>query len=433
MRFTDILRSANANLMRNKGRTILTIVAIFVGAFTIILTTGINTGVNGYIDKQLESAGGEDYIEIMPSATLDGFRFQMGLGGASGVVEYNPNKSSSSLQIISSDDINNIRAVDGIKSADTYYRTEVEYITTKNTDKKFNINIGRMPTETINIDMITGKMVSSDAGQYQIALLPDYAVALGFDSDSAAIGQKVILVVKGMANGELREVEAVITGVQNKSIISMGKSWANKSLSQKLHSESVKGLPEQYANQAYFATAQLEPGLSTSEVQSIKDDLADLNFTAMTVEDSVGMIKSFFDAMTTVLIIFGAIALVAASLGIVNTLFMAVQERTREIGLMKAMGLGNGEIRLMFSFEAVMLGFWGSILGIIAAFGARSIANAVAEQTFLADLPGFTLVEFDPVTLIIFILVIVFIALLAGTLPARRASKLDPIEALRYE
>jgi putative ABC transport system permease protein len=112
---------------------------------------------------------------------------------------------------------------------------------------------------------------------------------------------------------------------------------------------------------------------------------------------------------------------------------MSVQERTREIGLMKAMGLSSAKIFLLFSTEAILLGFWGSALGITISIIVGNIGNSIAHETFLADFPTFNLVEFTPYNLIIITLIIMFIAFLTGTLPARRAAAENPIDALRYE
>jgi putative ABC transport system permease protein len=195
----------------------------------------------------------------------------------------------------------------------------------------------------------------------------------------------------------------------------------------------MDGMPEQYKNMAYYATGEFKSDLAESEIERIKTELKEIGYTGMTIKDQIGMVKTFFDAVTIILTVFGVIALMAASIGIINTLFMAVQERTREIGLMKAMGLGSGKIFTMFSFEAVMLGFWGSALGVGVAFVAKIITNDLASKTFLKDLPGFVLVQFDSVVIAIIVLTVMLIAFLAGTLPARRAAHQNPIDALTYE
>ena len=87
----------------------------------------------------------------------------------------------------------------------------------------------------------------------------------------------------------------------------------------------------------------------------------------------------------------------------------------------------------MFSLEAIALGFWGGVIGLIMAFIAKAIVNPLAADTFLAGLPGFTLVEFNPLYLVLIIVIVMTIAFLAGTLPASRAANKDPIESLRYE
>ena len=196
----------------------------------------------------------------------------------------------------------------------------------------------------------------------------------------------------------------------------------------------MAGLPDEYRKQGRAIVAQLDDDhIDEDKAQEVKDKLSDMGYSSLTLTDTVSMVKTFFDAITTVLTIFGAIALLAAAIGIINTLYMSVQERTREIGLMKAMGLGRGRIFGMFSLEAIALGFWGGIIGLIMAFIAKAIVNPLAADTFLAGLPGFTLIEFNPLYLVLIIVIVMTIAFLAGTLPASRAANKDPIESLRYE
>ena len=431
MKFFDVIKSANQNLLRNKGRSFLTILAIFIGSFTIILTTGINTGVNDYIGKQLDSAGGEGYLEIMPSATMEAV---MGMMGGDSVVEYNPEKNSSEMKTVSQDDVDRISQIDGIISAKAFQNVPVEYISSDLTDKRFTVSVNMLPSDNINVDIAEpGRQVDTRSAEPEITLSPNYAEALGFESDADAVGQPVTLTVINALTKEKKSTNATVVGVQNPSIVSMGRSWINESLHDKLLDMTMEGVPEQMRGRVIAITAEFDTKIGTEGLQRIKDELKDMGFEAMTVRDQVGMMVTFFDAITMVLTIFGVIALIAASIGIINTLFMAVQERTREIGLMKAMGLGKGKIRIMFSLEAVALGFWGSVLGVAVAYVASQFANQLAVETFLADLPGFTLVKFDPITVVVIIVIVMLIAFLAGTLPARRASKLDPIEALRYE
>ena len=94
MKFFDTLRAANSNLSRNKVRTILTIIAIFVGAFTLALTTGIDTGVNRYIDAQLGSIGGENTLIIMPKPSEE----TTGIVSSDKVKEYEPASENTAAQ-----------------------------------------------------------------------------------------------------------------------------------------------------------------------------------------------------------------------------------------------------------------------------------------------------------------------------------------------
>ena len=167
----------------------------------------------------------------------------------------------------------------------------------------------------------------------------------------------------------------------------------------------------------------------------IKEKLEEIGLSAMTVEDIVGTIKTFFDVIITVFQIFGFIALLAAAIGIINTLFMSVQERTREIGLDKALGMSSARVFASFSLEAISLGFWGSVFGIVVSMVLGNIANIAfhAEGGFLEAFPTFNLATYTWTNIISVTVLIMAIAFLAGTLPARQAAHKNPIDALRYE
>jgi putative ABC transport system permease protein len=130
---------------------------------------------------------------------------------------------------------------------------------------------------------------------------------------------------------------------------------------------------------------------------------------------------------------FSFIVLFVSIFGIINTLLMSVYERTREIGLMKALGMRNIKVFQLFAIESCIIGFWGSIIGIVAATGLGSIINNTLAKALADSLAGFKPYSF-PIEQVPFIIIgIVFVAFLSGTLPALKASRLDPINALKYE
>lgn len=427
MKFSDILKSASSNLMRNKGRTILTIVAIFIGAFTISLTTGVNIGVNDYIDKQVGSVGGENQIFVQP-------KMEMNMGNSDEPTKYDPDKKTSTMsqiQPMTEKDVEKIKELKGIKSVEPMKSATIDYIEGTNGEKYVFSASSTM--EDMNIDLETGKTVSQDSTAFEINLAPEYVKSLGFKSSKDAVGKTVKLGTAPTLGGEEKVVEAKIVGVRNTSLIQGGMSLMNRSLVDKLVEINEEGLPENMQNQYGMVIAAADKNSTKEDITAIKDRLDKAGYTGSTVEDEIGMIRNIINAITGVLTMFGAIALLAASFGIINTLYMSVQERTREIGLMKAMGLSSGKVFTIFSVEAALIGFLGSVLGILGAVGVGALVNQIAADSFLEALTGFTLIQFSAGSSLVIILVIMAIAFLAGTLPARRAAKLDPIESLRYE
>ncbi len=427
-----MISHANHNMWHSKGRSLLTILAIVIGAFSIMMTTGINTGVNNYIDRQLATAGSKDFLEIMPlsvASQVSGFTT-----GSSEVHEYSAKNNSTRSTTLDESDLENVRSIKGVKSAKFYNMVTTEYIASDKTDKKFQISASVMTTSSLKFDLAAGKNPDIDADEAQI-LLPDrFVKSLGFRSNSDAIGKMVRLGVSNQVTKDVSEVTARVVGVQNASVVGMGSAWLNNKAGNEVRDIQLAGMPDEYKEQAHAIVAQIDKDYMTDKgQQKIKNVLSNMGYSSMTLGDTVSMIRNFFSAITTILNIFGGITLVAAAIGVINTLFMAVQERTREIGLMKAMGLSSGKVFAMFSIEALALGFWGGVFAIIGAYIARAVLNPIASRTLLAGLPGFTLLEFNFSTLVKVMLLVMAIAFLAGTIPARRAAKKDPIEALRYE
>lgn len=434
MRLTDIIKRANHNLWYNRSRTILTTLAITVGSLTIMLTVGINAGVNGYIDKQVESTGGNDIIEVMPKGIADRMSSMMTLG-ATEVQEYRSNQGQSQQVSLTDRDLAGIKRLKGVKLAKLSDLLYPSYITRDRDEaKKYKLTVGPLAASSIKLDLAAGRSVRIDGSEAE-AILPDrYLEPLGFSSAKQAIGQMVRVGVPHRLGGQIDEVKIRIVGVQNQSIVGFGRVFLNDAAGRLIRSAYLTGMPEALQGQHGLIIIQVKPGYESKEkLAQIKQELTNMGYSSISEDDYISSIKLFFNAITVILTIFGVIALITASIGIVNTLLMSVQERTREIGLMKAMGLSSGRIFALFSLEAVSLGFWGGMLAAGLAVVIKQTVNPWAGRNFLSGLPGFNLIELNPLYVGAIVVIVMVVAFLAGTLPAKRATKQDPIQALRYE
>lgn len=225
-----------------------------------------------------------------------------------------------------------------------------------------------------------------------------------------------------------------IVAILNKNLLQDGLTLITSDFKNEVYNFQTKDQPENLKNKYMSAYASIKKDYRAEEkIKSIKEQADKLGYKALTIKDQIENIKNVVNAITGALIVFGSIALLAASFGIINTLYMSVRERTKEIGLMKAMGLSNRKIFSLFSIEAILIGFWGSVIGVLIAMGVGNLINGFATNTFLKELDGFSLTKFTLLSNVIIMAVVMFISFLAGALPSRKASKKDPIEALRYE
>jgi len=435
MKLFDIIKDANQNLLRNKLRTFLTILAIFIGSFSIISTSAIQAGVNDFIDSQVDSYGGDGYLAIVSKDSFDALEgLQGSMGNGNGPTEYDPDKIQTGMSPITKEQLEKLKKIDGI-DADSIVEQkslDITYVTSDKTDKKYLIGAEALPPGNVKVDLEVGEQLDLRSDEYQILLESKYVDALGFTNDEI-VGQKIKLVVLDEYTRNEKTFEAKVTGVIAPGVVSMGQQYTNNKLADDIYEENTKYYPEEIKSQTFAVAANYD--YEKYSADEIKDKLEDIGLSAMTIEDIIGTIKSFFDVILTVFKIFGFIALLAAAIGIINTLFMSVQERTREIGLDKALGMSSRHVFMSFSLEAISLGFWGSVFGIIVSMLIGNAVNVAfhAEGGFLEAFPTFNLATYTIPDIISVTILIMAIAFIAGTLPARQAAHKNPIDALRYE
>ena len=425
MKFLDMVGTSASNLWRNKGRTFLTIIAVCIGSFTIALTSAVNMGVNDYIQRQLSVFGEDSILYFNPKQEATTFGPKEYKDGSKQV---NPRFSQATLNL---KDVEKINKIPDVKKATLYDFITPDYIQYKD-GKKLTITtvIVEADGQKYNFDFLAGKKA---VNRGEITISQDYLEPMGFKDAQSAIGKELKVQIADTLTGEKKIFTQKITGVTAKSLIQSAMITVSRPSYDDFYAFQSKSTPKEVKDSSFVVLAQVNGEVSKEKLDQIKKDAEKAGYSASTAKDQVETIMNVVNGITGSLIVFGAIALLAASFGIINTLYMSVRERTREIGLMKAMGLSNGKIFQLFSIEAILIGVIGSILGILLASLAGTALNNFATANFLKGLEGFELTKFTLQNNTTITIAIAIVSFLAGALPARSASKKDPIEALRYE
>jgi len=167
----------------------------------------------------------------------------------------------------------------------------------------------------------------------------------------------------------------------------------------------------------------------------VRQKITDLGFGSFSIVDELDQIRTVFLIIDSVLGLLGGISLLVASFGIANTMIMSILERTREIGIMKAIGAEDREIKLIFFVEAAVIGVVGGVVGVLVAWGIDALANRLAYQ-FILKPQGASFIDFFELPPYLWLGAILFalvVSILAALYPASRAARIDPVRALRHD
>lgn len=171
-----------------------------------------------------------------------------------------------------------------------------------------------------------------------------------------------------------------------------------------------------------------------SQVEAVEKQIKSMGFSAFSLIDASNNLQLVFRVFDAFLVIFGSLALVVASLGIINTLVMAILERRREIGVLKALGGSDRDVRQLFFAEAGVMGLVGGVFGLLMGWLIGRAINLGTDMWLHSrNLPSVQVSAVPWWMVGVAIIFSVLVSLAAGLYPASRAARLNPVEALRYE
>jgi putative ABC transport system permease protein len=392
-----------SNIVSRKKRSMLTIIAIVIGISAVVSLTSLGYGLQDTINEQFESMG-TDKLMIMPGGSMFSM---MGIGGGS----------------MTKHDMDVVQRVNGIETAGAmiYKSAKVEF----KGETKYTFVIG-LPTDE------TRKVIDS---MQQIKIIEGRDLKKT-DNNAVMVGYLIIndeFFGKGISLGDKISIE----GRDFKIIGALDRIGSRPD-------DTQVYIPLDTAREIFdepekidIIIAKTRSGYDASVVaEDVKEALrkdrgvekGEEDFTVQTSEQLLDTFSSIFSLVMMVVIGIAAISLLVGGVGIMNTMYMSILERTREIGVMKSIGAMNSDILLMFLIESGFLGLFGGIAGCLLGIGIAKLVEVIIQGQIIMLRASISTELIAGTLLFSFI-----IGTVSGLLPARRAARLQPVEALRYE
>ena len=387
IRTGNVMALSWKNLWRSRQRSLLVAIAMSIGIAAVILILSLSAGITNYVNEVLIDD--------------DSLRLEIETEDAEG---------------FSNAEIRNIKNLDGVSSAQTstVSRNNVFYSCEKISGTLFTLTAaeGTLP------EVLYGSTLSENAIMINETLAKELCSEADYGEQEAenAVGKTVML-----SMGEGESIALLVSGVYEDSSSYAGfcSAYAEKSVLEALYASADRELPD---NRLIVSVE------SSSYLSAVREDLETLGYTVTGENASLGDIMSYIDLGTMVLTAVGGISLVVSAIMIFIVLYISVIERTKEIGVLRAIGGSKGNIKTIFLFEA---GFLGAIAGGIAV--VLSLAIAIIVNVSTASL-GVNIVAYS-YGLYYFagLALSILLSVCAGIAPASYAAALDPVESLRRE
>jgi putative ABC transport system permease protein len=449
MKPRDLTDLALRNLREAILRNTLTTLGVAVGVASLVAMLSLGVGLQQLASKRLSQSGLFDTIVVTPKNNFRG----------TGRPQREP-QSDKPPRVLDDDARKEIEKLANVIEVYPQVRffTEVRF-----NDKPFATVVAGMPDSSRNsgsFDGMQGSFFSSPTANEAILQI-EFAKDLS-DKPASLVGQDLVLryaerqalpadnsggaTSDGSGGGFSvvpKELRLKIVGIVETEPAQGYGGYGNARLlmplqtAATLRAAQVNDLRDIVRDSAANKTTY--PSLSVrakspSQVEAIETCIKNMGFAAFSLLDASKSLRTFFSVFDSLLGIFGSLALAVSTLGIVNTLVMAILERRREIGVLKALGATDSDVKKLFFVEAGVMGFFGGIFGVLFGW-LLGRAITIGTNLYLKR-QNLNPIELSSVTWWLILAALVFgvlVSLAAGLYPASRAAKLNPVDALRYE
>ncbi|MEY4391849.1 MAG: hypothetical protein RLZZ544_558 [Actinomycetota bacterium] len=435
MKFSDQFRTGWRNLSRQKLRTTLTIFAIVIGAVSVTVMLSLVTSAKSFLVSSAEKTGMDKRVIVTGTPGLDYRESQWNWPDGSG-------------KKIDADVLAAVQKVGNIESATLYVTSNMfdSYVVDGREMTMKNVGVeGYTPNGTIKHILVAGGELTEAVKGSGILISSDIAGDLGFKGKEAElIGKEMTLRYRkdmGPPDAKKADEKTKIVGVtmsEGGSMMSVDLEWSVAMQTMTWQENSGPNgqkstRTESQVDRNGYSSIWITVN-NKNNVDAVLADVQKLGYGAAAGKEEIDTQATAFTIIGAVLGGIGGIALLVAAIGVINTMVMATLERTREIGIMRAIGATKKTVRRLFRVEAGVLGFMGGLFGVLVSFGFAIGLNQVLNKQ-LADsgIADRDIVSISPQIALVVLIITTLIGMLAGSLPARRAANMDPVEALRYE
>ena len=434
MRRVDIIKRAGKNIRLSKGRTILTSLAIAVGATTVALAIAAARGGNAYVNSLANKIGDQNALTVV--RLVKNRRDPYAPNKVETTIEDSRKKMAESdmeKHSIKNEDLQKITKIKGVRNVSPTVPLNIDTIRVEN-GVKYDGSVATKNDEQ-EMELSAGKLNKNNQIDTGNVVVPkSYVEVLGGKKPADIVGKKVIFEIKdseGKIFERTFEIQAVDAGKTDTNFNYHGNFWMN-------NSDGLEIAKKQNSGEMRFYSASVTTD-GTRKVDEIKKEITALNggefYQVSTFADDKATVQTAINVMAAGLAGFGFLTLLASAFGIINTQYISVLERTSQIGLMKSLGMRKGDVSKLFRYEAALIGLFGGIIGIVVAYGITFLNPVISNVLKLQKTSGVdtNLLQPDLFAWILLVVGLMLLSVISGFLPARKAAKMNPIEALRTE